>query len=139
VQRLERQGQLKGTFQAVQHGPSWGGISRVKVVALVNPKVEVQDGGAAYATGSGRYGYTRGQYLDRARKEWQGLERQGYTLLPSVRKRDVYEAIGAFIGATKRRTSTIILTDWLSRFRKGSADWPCGTRRKPCSIKPASD
>jgi len=95
VQRLERQGQLKGTFQAVPHGPSWGGISRIKVVALVTPKVTLQDGGTFYDPGSRPGDSTRGKYLDRARKHWQRLERQGYTRLPGVRKQDVYEAIGA--------------------------------------------
>ncbi len=75
-----------------------GGISRVKVVALVTPKVTLQDGGASYDPGGGRYGgYTRGKYLDRARKDWQRMERQGYTLLPGVRKRDVYEALGTVL------------------------------------------
>jgi hypothetical protein len=97
VQRLEGQGLLNSTFQAVQHGSSWGGISRVKVVSLVKPKVTLQDGGASYDAGSRSNGYTRGKYLDRARKHWQAMERQGYVLLPGVRKRDVYEAIGAVI------------------------------------------
>jgi hypothetical protein len=98
VQRLERQGQLHSTFQAVPHGPSWGGISRIKVVSLVKPKATLQDGGASYDPGDGRYGgYTRGKYLERARKQWQEMERHGYTLLPGVRKRDVYEAIGTVI------------------------------------------
>src|SRR5512132_2688571 len=58
VQRLERQGQLTSTFQAVPHGPSWGGISRVKVVSLAQPKVTLQDGGASYDPGSRPGGYT---------------------------------------------------------------------------------
>jgi hypothetical protein len=95
VQRLERQGQLRATFQAARHEQSWGGISRVKVLSLARPKVDLQDGGATY-TPKGRP-YVRGQYLERARKQWQEMARYGYTLLPGVRKRDVYEAIGTVI------------------------------------------
>jgi Replication protein A C terminal len=97
VQRLERQGQIKGTFQAVSHGPSWGGISRVKVVSLVKPKMTLQDGGASYDPGSRPGGYTRGKYLERARKRWQAMDRQGYMRLPGVRKREVYGAIGTVL------------------------------------------
>jgi hypothetical protein len=95
VQRLERQGQLHATFQATRHEQSWGGISRVKVVSLAQPKVDLQDGGPSYTPDPPRYG--RGRYLERSRQQWQAMERKGYTRLPGVRKRDVYEAIGAVI------------------------------------------
>jgi hypothetical protein len=91
VQRLERSGQLKATFQPVPHAQQWGGISRVKIVSLANPKVHVQDGGDTYIPDSRPYKRTHN--LDRARQHWQRMERQGYVLLPGVRKRDVYEAL----------------------------------------------
>jgi hypothetical protein len=95
VQRLERQGQLHANFQATRHEQSWGGISRVKVVSLAQSKVDLQDGGPSYTPDPPRY--ERGRYLERSRKQWQAMERKGYTRLPGVRKRDVYEAIGAVI------------------------------------------
>src|SRR5688572_26148800 len=95
VQRLERQGQLTATFAPVQHAERWGGVSRVKVVAVADPKAHLQDGGPLYEPPPRPY--VRGRYLDRARKAWQWMERKGYTRLPGVRKADVYEAIGTVI------------------------------------------
>jgi hypothetical protein len=95
VQRLERSGQLTATFQPVPHAQQWGGISRVKVVSLVHPKVDIQDGGATYTAPDRPY--ERRHYLDRGRKHWQRLAQHGYVLLPGVRKKDVYEALGAVI------------------------------------------
>ena len=91
VARLQRQGHLYARFETVSHAQSWGGISRVKIVGLVNPKVTLQDGGGFYEP------LRPGPNLARARKHWQALEAQGYTPLPGVLKRDLYAAIGTVL------------------------------------------